>query len=174
MSLNTAVRRATSAVQRTLSRDSESAMEVDLLDTLKKEHDEVKSLLADLGEANTAAQRKSLVLKIKGALVPHTKAEQKVLYDAVIAIRDREVQVDGHEGYAEHELASKTLQKLEGIANATSPEHVAVAKVLRELVEHHIKEEEDAVWGDAKDNFSADQRKEMNVTYLAAKARVRI
>lgn len=84
------------------------------------------------------------------------------------------MQIDGHEGYIEHELASKTLQKLAGIANATSPEHKAAAKVLKELVEHPIEEEESSVWDDAKDNFSADQRKRMNVAYLAAKARVKV
>jgi len=174
MSVKSAVRNATKTVMKTLSPEPESATETDLLDTLKKEHDEVKSLLSDLQEADSAAQRKSLVRKIKIALVPHTKAEEKVLYDAVIAVRDKEVQVDGHEGYIEHELAAKTLQKLAAIVNATSPEHKAAAKVLRELVEHHIKEEENNVWDDAKDNFSEDERKQMNVAYLAAKARVKV
>jgi hypothetical protein len=75
-----------------------------------------------------------------------TKAEEKVLYDAVIAVRDKEAQIDGYEGYIEHDLASKTLQNLAAIASATSPEHKAAAKVLKELVEHHIKEEESNVW----------------------------
>ena len=174
MSVKSTVRNATRAVVKSLSPKPESAADTDLLDTLKAEHDEVKSLLSDLQQAETSAQRKSLVQKIKLALVPHTKAEQKILYDAVIAVRDKEVQVDGHEGYIEHELAARTLQHLGAIENATSPEHKAHAKVLKELVEHHIDEEESSVWDDAKDNFSEDQRKQMNVAYLAAKARVKV
>jgi hemerythrin-like domain-containing protein len=174
MGVKSTVRNATKTVIKTLSPEPESGEDTDLLDTLKKEHDEVKSLLADLQDAESSAQRKSLVQKIKVALVPHTKAEEKVLYDAVIAVRDKEVQIDGQEGYIEHELASKTLQKLSAIVNATSPEHKAAAKVLKELVEHHIKEEEGNVWDDAKDNFSDDQRKQMNIAYLAAKARVKV
>jgi hemerythrin-like domain-containing protein len=174
MGVKSAVRNVTSTVIKTLSPVAESAVKTDLLDTLKKEHDEVKALLSDLQEAETSGERKSLVQKIKIALVPHTKAEEKVLYDAVIAVREKEVQIDGHEGYIEHELASRTLQKLGAIENATSPEHKAAAKVLKELVEHHIKEEENNVWDDAKDNFSDDQRKQMNVAYLAAKARVKV
>jgi hemerythrin superfamily protein len=174
MGVKSAVRNATKSVMKSLSPEPESTADTDLLDTLKKEHDEVKSLLSDLQDAETPAQRRSLVQKIKAALVPHTKAEEKVLYDAVIAVRDKEVQIDGHEGYIEHELASKTLQKLAAIANATSPEHKAAAKVLKELVEHHIREEESNVWDDAKDNFSEDKRKQMNVAYLAAKARVKV
>jgi hypothetical protein len=174
MTVKSSLRDAANAIIKTLSPSSESAADTDLLDTLKSEHDEVKSLLADLQEADTSARRKSLVQQLKLSLVPHTKAEQKVLYDAVIAIRDKDVQIDGHEGYIEHELASRTLQQLASIENAASPEHKAAAKVLKELVEHHIKEEESNVWRDAKDHFSDDQRKQMNVAYLAAKARVKV
>src|ERR1700722_1211198 len=161
MGVKSSLRNASKIVIKTLSPEPEFAAETDLLDTLKKEHDEVKSLLSDLEEAVTSAQRKGLVQKIKIALVPHTKAEQKVLYDAVIAVRNKEVQVDGHEGYIEHELASRTLEKLGAIKNATSPEHKAAAKVLKELVEPHIQEEENNVWEDAKHNFSDDRRKQM-------------
>jgi hypothetical protein len=41
-------------------------------------------------------------------------------------------------------------------------------------IKHHIKEEESSVWDDAKANFSDDERKQMNVAYLSAKARVKI
>ena len=107
--------------------------------------------------------------KIKAALIPHTKAEEKVVYNAVIALRDKEAQVDGHEGYLEHEWAAKTLQRLDSIVNATSPEHKAAAKVLKELVEHHIREEESNVWDDVTENFSDDDRKRMNVASSSPK-----
>jgi hemerythrin-like domain-containing protein len=57
---------------------------------------------------------------------------------------------------------------------STSAEHQAVAKVLKELVEHHIKEEESNVWSDVKKSFSEEDRFEMNVQFEAAKARVKI
>lgn len=174
MNIRTTVKSATEAVVKAFSPASAAPEETDLLDTLKSEHDDVKGLLADLEDADTSARRRALVHQIKAALVPHTKAEQKVLYDAIIAVRDKDAQIDGHEGYLEHELADKALQRLGSIANATSPEHKAAAKVLKELVEHHIKEEESSVWSDVKENFSDDDRKQMNVQFAAAKARVKI
>ncbi len=39
---------------------------------------------------------------------------------------------------------------------------------------HHIKEEESAVWSDAKKHFSADERKLMNQRYLTQKGKVRL
>jgi hypothetical protein len=174
VNIRTTVKSATEAVVKAFSPASTAPEEADLLDTLKSEHDEVKGLLADLEDADTSAQRRALVQQIKAALVPHTKAEQKVLYDAIIALRDKDAQIDGHEGYLEHELADKALQRLGSIANATSPEHKAAAKVLKELVEHHIKEEERNVWGDARKHFSDKDRARMNKTYLAAKGRVKV
>ena len=57
---------------------------------------------------------------------------------------------------------------------ATSPEHHATGKVLKDLVEHHIKEEESVVWSDVKENFSDEERRQMNSAFEAAKAKVRI
>ena len=50
----------------------------------------------------------------------------------------------------------------------------AGAKVLKELVEHHVEEEEKAIWSDVQDNFSDEQRVEMNRKFLAAKKRVKL
>jgi len=174
MRVKSVVKQAARAIGNTFSSSDKDAKSTDILDTLKKEHDEVKDLLENLSDAETPAQRRTLVHKIKGALVPHTKAEEKVVYDAVIALRDKEVQMNGHEGYLEHEWASKTLQRLEAIANAASPEHKAAGKVLKELVEHHIDEEERNIWKDVKEHFSDEDRKKMNVTFFVAKRRVKM
>jgi hypothetical protein len=148
--------------------------EADLLDTLKEEHELVSELLKKLVDSDKASERRSLLVQIKANLVPHVKAEQKVLYDAILALKDRDAKQDGEEGYIEHALASKTLADLERISDANSPEHRATAKVLRELVEHHVKEEESNVWSDAKKNFSAEQRQAMNRRYLLEKRKVRL
>jgi iron-sulfur cluster repair protein YtfE (RIC family) len=174
MRVKTVVKQAARAISNTFSSDGPDVDSTDILDTLKKEHDEVKDLLEKLSGSETAAQRRSLVQKIKEALVPHTKAEEKVVYDAVIALRDKDAQMDGYEGYLEHEWAGKTLQRLESITNAASPEHKAAGKVLKELVEHHIDEEERNVWKDVKEHFSDDDRRTMNVQFAAAKSRVKV
>jgi hemerythrin superfamily protein len=174
MRVKTVVKQAARTIGQSFSSSDIDVESTDVLDTLKREHDEVKDLLENLSDAETPAQRRNLVQKIKAALVPHTKAEEKIVYDAVIALRDKDAQMDGHEGYLEHEWAAKTLQRMEAIANAASPEHKAAGKVLKELVEHHIEEEESNVWADVKKHFSEVDRKKMNVTFFAAKRRVKL
>jgi hypothetical protein len=166
MSVTTAIQTATRAIE-TMINGAPSDPEI--LDTLKAEHEEVAALLKDLVDGKSGVSRKGLVAKIKTALLPHVYAEQIVLYDALIAIRDRKTQQDGQEGYIEHALAGETLTKLENIADTDSTEFAATAKVLKELIEHHVQEEERNVWADAKEKFSADERKLMNAKYLATK-----
>ncbi len=173
MSVTSTLKLATNAAANALKPGAEGSAS-DILDTLKKEHDEVKKLLGSLQSADSAAERRSLVRQIKAALIPHTKAEEKVVYDAIVALKDKEAQTHGQEGYLEHECAAKTLQRLEKIDNATSPEHKAASKVLKELVEHHIEEEESSIWDDVKQNFDDAERRRMNVAFEAAKARVKI
>jgi hemerythrin superfamily protein len=148
--------------------------EMDILDKLKQEHDEVKELLSDIVGSDSAPERRALLKKIKAALVPHTKAEEKIVYDAVIAAKGVKNRVDGAEGYLEHELATKALLKLNKIGKVTSPEFTATAKVLKELVNHHVQEEERNIWSDVRENFDSEARIEMNRRFEAAKKKVRI
>ena len=146
----------------------------DILDSLKKDHDEVGEMLKTLVASESASERRGPVKRIKKALVPHIKAEQSVVYDAVLKLKDTEAKRDGEEGYIEHKLAAETLLLLGKISNTLSPEFSAAAKVLKELVEHHVKEEEDSIWSDVRENFSDKTRAEMNRRFEAAKKRVKV
>jgi len=145
----------------------------DILDTLQEEHDEVQELLGNLTKTDNVAEQKTLLNKIKQALIPHTKAEEAIVYDKVAALNSEEAKIDGAEGYTEHALASATLMQLAKLGAGT-PEFKANAKVLKELVDHHVREEERNIWSQVKENFSDEQRKQMNRDFLAAKKRVPI
>jgi hemerythrin superfamily protein len=165
---------AKEAVVNAIKPVGERVTDTDILDTLKKEHNEVKELLKSLQDAESAAQRRGLVRQLTAALVPHSVAEEKVVYAAVIALAAQQAQMDGYEGTLEHKWAAKTLERLAAIADATSPEHKATGKVLKELVEHHIKEEEHNIWRDVRKHCSHEDRARMNALYLAEKQRTKI
>lgn len=146
----------------------------DILDTLKKEHEEVAAMLEELVDSDNGPERKKLVKQIKAALVPHLRAEEKVLYKSVLGLRDKQAKQDGEEGIIEHRLADKMLAGLGTAKSATSPQFSAAAKVLKELVQHHVEEEERVIWQDVKANFSAEDRVAMNRKFEAEKQRVRV
>ncbi len=150
------------------------AEDADILDTLKKEHDEVAEMLSQLVKSDRGAERKAILKQIKAALVPHLRAEEKIVYNGIYALKDKDAKQDSAEGYMEHQLAEKMLVTLEHIENAMSPEFSAGSKVLKEMVEHHVEEEENNVWKDVKQHFSNDDRMEMNRKFMAQKKKVRV
>src|ERR1700722_13682497 len=101
MSLVTTLKRTGRKVSGALSGDKMAVADegTDVFDLLKEDHEEVKALLKKLVDGKTAAERKSLVKQIKAALVPHVRAEEKTVYDAIIALRDKQPKQDGEEGY---------------------------------------------------------------------------
>ena len=174
MDLKSDIQEAKEKVVHVFDTDKARSGEADILDTLKKEHDEVRGLLSNLEDSESPAERHALVQKIAAALVPHTVAEEKIVYKMVIALADQQAQVDGYEGTLEHKWAAKTLEKLGAIKDANSSEHKATAKVLKELVEHHIREEEGNIWRDVRKHCSHDDRARLDSEYQAAKRRVKL
>ncbi len=174
MTLTTSIKKAGRSIGHVLKGTEPGPEEVDILDTLKKEHEEAGALLKKLAGSDKAAERKSILKKLKAALAPHLKAEDQVVYKAVLKLKGKKEKQDGNEGEMEHALASQMLVKLTKIGNAASPEFSAAAKVLKELVEHHVAEEERNIWSDVKENFTQEDRYVMNVAFEAAKKKVRI
>ena len=174
MSLMETIKSAGGAIKGTPRRKAAIGDDMDILDKLHQEHQEVKELVGKLVKSESAAERKALMRKIKAALVPHSRAEETVVYDAVIALKKEKPKQDGAEGYFEHELADRMLGKLGKMQNAKSPEYSAAAKVLKELLEHHIEEEERSIWADVRANFSEDGRIAMNRKFEAAKKKVQV
>jgi hemerythrin superfamily protein len=161
-------------LKKTMSGEQPNAPDNDILDTLKQDHRDVAEMLERLVESHGAAERKKLLESIKEALVPHLRAEEKVVYDAVGALRGKEQKIHSEEGYMEHALGDRMLQQLGKMKDAMSPEFSAGAKVLKELVDHHVEEEEKNIWGDVQEHFSDDDRIAMNKKFLAAKKRVKV
>src|ERR1700733_14476820 len=99
-------------LRKTLSGQEGEDQDADILDSLKQDHDDVAEMLEKLVESESGAERKSLLASIKMALVPHLRAEEKVVYEAVLALRGKEQKTHAEEGYIEHGLGDKMLASL--------------------------------------------------------------
>jgi hypothetical protein len=64
-----------------------------------------------------------------------------------------------HEGANEHQIVERQLQKLSADADKTGEQWAAELRVLRELVEHHVEEEESTGFSCARRNFDKDELK---------------
>jgi hemerythrin superfamily protein len=127
------------------ARNSRSrAKKNDIITLLKEDHKKVKSLLEDLlsGEESEASEIGQLFDEIERELKLHTELEEKHVYP--IFKETGENEEDGKmffEAHEEHHIVDIVLEDLRK-AEPGSESFMARAKVLDELVRHHIKEEE--------------------------------
>lgn len=135
---------------------------------LKAEHDEVKALLKKAEDTTERAEqtRKELFEKIYEALMLHAKAEQRSLYDRLHEEREfHDLLLEAEE---EHHVVERSLNEIEG-THADDEHWKAKVTVLREVLEHHIKEEEEEMFPKAKKLLSAEEQKQLGEQFMKEK-----
>jgi hemerythrin superfamily protein len=130
---------------------------------LKADHAAVKRLLRELSETGdrAAKQRENLAARIERELKMHAQLEEEIFYPAFkAASKGTEAEDLFFEASEEHHLVDIVLPALMS-ANPKSHEFAAKAKVLRDLIEHHVKEEEGQMFAQARELFDDDQLREL-------------
>jgi hemerythrin-like domain-containing protein len=126
---------------------------------LRKDHDTVRKLLGELEETTTrgSKKREALLMEIALEVEVHAAIEEEIFYPAF-----REKGESGEdeklflEAAEEHKLVRGALPELQ----ATDPRtelFSARAKVLKDLIEHHAKEEEAELFSRARELFSKSE-----------------
>lgn len=125
---------------------------MDALKLLKQQHREAERLFRDVEEA-PAARRAEVFDELARKLLSHMLVEQRVFYPAV-----QEVMADlVHEGYEEHHLARVEIDR---ILCAEPNDETLGAKLttLKELIEHHVKEEEEDLFPKVEKKLDDEER----------------
>jgi hemerythrin superfamily protein len=146
--------------------------EDDVRALLAKDHEEAKKLAKQMHETASATRRMALLGKLKPALTAHSRAEEKVVYDALLQVRANDESHElGDEGYVEHSLVDELLSTLAS-TRASTERWKATAKVLHEMLEHHIEEEESDIFALLGDHFDRDQLQAMGAQFTRLKSEV--
>ena len=143
-----------------------------ILQDLHNDHSEVDSLMDRIMESGDGAQRAALFDEMKTKLLAHAHAEQEVLYRALEASQSEASRTFAHEGANEHQIVERQLQKLSADHDKTGEQWTAELKVLRELVEHHVEEEESTGFSCARDEFDKDELEAMAERFQTRKAQL--
>jgi len=102
---------------------------------LEKQHREVEEIFSKLEKDNSDAE--ALVTKLANDLAAHFTIEQEIFYPAIHQVDHSMVL----ESYEEHALGEVALKRLLA-ADPEAEEFKARVTALKELIEHHVKEEE--------------------------------
>jgi len=144
------------AVATVTSKMPGGAAKPDAIELLEREHRRFEELMKQ-GEATTErarATRRALLTTLTAELNAHELMEEKVLYPALQAHpQAREIVL---EGFEEHHVADLIVSELHEVAT-NDEAWGAKFKVLKESIEHHIKEEEGSMFRLARGIFSRDE-----------------
>lgn len=126
---------------------------------LKADHATVKRLLRELDETSprSGKQRERLVADIEREVKIHSQLEEELFYPTFKkCAEDTERESLFYEATEEHHVVDMVLPELKS-TSAKAPEFAAKASVLRELIEHHIREEEGEMFPQARQLMSDEQ-----------------
>ena len=111
----------------------------DAIGLLKADHREVERLFAAFENARSEDRKSEIAEQVCAALRAHTAIEEEIFYPAYLeATRDTETH---HEAEIEHAGAKHLIDEIE--QTGSGDDHFeARMSVLKEMIRHHVKEEE--------------------------------
>ena len=119
----------------------------DAIALLKADHEAVSQLFAEYEKTRSVANKKALVGQICASLSVHAQIEEEIFYPAVKAALKDKLLVP--EATVEHAGVKDLIAQLEGV-EPDGEMYDAKVKVLSEYVKHHVKEEQNEMFVQAK------------------------
>lgn len=146
-------------------------MSLNAIELLINDHEIVKELLGELMQTSNRAtkKRKQLLDKIDQELKLHTRIEEEIFYPAFKKAGKKEDAQMYFEAIEEHRAVEElVLPDLEN-TEVNGDKFGGRAKVLKELLEHHIEEEESEMFPRARELFSEEQLEQLGEQMQAMK-----
>lgn len=136
----------TTAMQKKTKQDSPSKVQ-DAIAQLRADHKLVSALFAEYEKTRSNSKKRTLVSKICTELSLHAQVEEEIFYPAVKkALKDKEMIP---EATVEHATLKALIGQVEGI-EPDGEMFDAKIKVMSEYVKHHVKEEQNEIFPQAK------------------------
>jgi len=150
-------------------RHSKAMRDDSIYKILKTDHETVKEIFEQMESAEDRPTRERLVARLKHELLAHAQAEDIVFYQPLKVADDaRDLILEAEE---EHRVVARLLGELDRLS-ADNEKWAARATVLKEMVEHHVEEEEGDLFKKAKKIFDSEQERELGAAFLAEKKRL--
>ncbi len=141
-----------------------------IYEILQKDHDTVKRLLSELSSLTDSniETRHQLIDEIRNELVPHSRAEEAVFYNALRSLDEGKEVMHGYREHLEAETLLRTLQLIDKVG----ADWKATTEKLRDAIEHHIAEEETKIFAIAKQTLTDEEANKIGEAFLALKPKV--
>ncbi len=150
---------------------TQSTVKEDIVDIIVEDHKPLKSLIKILKDSDERSldDRLKAFDEFAELLTLHAAAEEQILYMHMKESED--LRRDAFEGEVEHALADQIISDCKS-SKDDDDLWSAKAKVLAEIVEHHVQEEEEQLFPDLKKFTSTELRNQLGRDYLKLKANI--
>lgn len=129
-------------------------------DFLKKQHKVVMKLFKEVENSEDPRARRRLMADIAAHLKVHTTIEEEIFYPAVSEIGTDKAEEMILEAVEEHHVVDLVLAELPTVDPAADT-FEAKMTVLRELIEHHVEEEQDELFPMAEKKLGRERIDEL-------------
>jgi hemerythrin superfamily protein len=146
---------------------------MDIRELLRQDHQEALQLAAQIEQTDDTAQAKQLFEQLREAVVKHARGEERIVYPALEDSGDEEAGELAREAAVEHELVDLLFERMTRMRTA-SDNWKARASVVKELLEHHIEEEQNEVFQKLGEILDAEELEEMGERFEGYKSRYKM
>ncbi|MBE7927577.1 MULTISPECIES: hemerythrin domain-containing protein [Pseudomonadaceae] len=145
------------------------------IDLLIQDHERVKEILTRLADSTERAvkTRTELLSKLEMEVMIHTELEEQILYPAYKEAGGKEEAKMYHEAKEEHRAVDALVLPDLKATDPGSLEFSGRVKVCKELLEHHIEEEEEEMFPNARELFDEARLEEMGAQMIELRNRLK-
>lgn len=148
---------------------------MDIVELIRRDHDELAQMFDELAEIARDDRRGSGAVRLCSRLVVaaklHTRAEERIVYE-VLRTCPGPLKAFALAGPHEHEMLDITLDKL--LVQRPSEELGVIVRVAHDLFEMHARDEEEAdILPLVEQMLSIDERRALGRDLIAEKLRIR-
>jgi hypothetical protein len=140
----------------------------DILEVLRRDHDRVDRLFDDVESTEDADERRrsQLFAQIAAELEVHSDAEDQIVYSSLESLEGFEDLIE--DSRQEHEHIEQMVEDLD-LIDVAAPNWLQAMRELRQLVRHHVGEEEGVLFARIRDRLDSAARARLAGDFIAAK-----
>lgn len=138
----------------------------DVFQLLEQDHRTVQDLLTRIERSHDGREREAMFRNVKNALELHSRFEEEKFYPSARKATGLNDEIE--DDLEEHEEADLLMNTIAGL-DASSKEWMERVKDLRRTLDHHIRDEEERLFPQARRKFDKSEAEAMGNDYQQRK-----
>lgn len=142
---------------------------MDILDLIKKDHRKVETLFSEIETADDTQKLYKCFNQLYEEISLHAEVEAQTFYPAIRECGDTGELIDTAQ--KEHGEAKQLLEEIESLS-PTSEEFKAKIRDLKQVIQHHVQEEENQVFSQARQCMTQEKRSQLGSEFEMVKSKL--